>query len=670
MAQESYQFKAEIQQLLHILVHSLYTEREIFLRELISNAADALNRVQFEMLTQRDVVDPDVELGIRLYVDQENKTITVADTGIGMTREEMVENLGTIAQSGAAAFIRRLQTARAAEEDKEGDARPPTLEMIGQFGVGFYSAFMVADRVRVVSRSWKPDAQAVEWVSDGSASYSIGPSDKSDRGTKVIVELKEDAAEFANRWRIEQIVRRHSDFIAFPITLAEVGGSGSGKDEASRAAPAALNRQKPLWREQPRHVESDAYDEFYKHLTMDFDAPSLTSHLVADVPVDIRSILYVPARRRASALDPRADYGLRLYAKGVLIQENNKDLLPSYLRFVEGVVESEDLPLNVARETVQRNPAARRIQRALLGKLIRDLVDLSQNDTPRYDGFWEEFGTFIKEGVATDLANKDDLLPLLRFHSSRTGDGERVSLAEYVERMDEEQPAIYYLLGEDLDTVMRSPHLDYFQTHDIEVLTLVDPIDSFLVAALPEYDDRPLRNVDDASLELPSARDTDAKTEKEEEEAEGVPDDQFGPLVARFMTTLGQRITQVRESRVLTDHPCRLVSPEGQPGAEMMRVYRLLNEDYEIPPKILEINRRHPLIRNLAQMVAERPRDAVIEVAIEQMYENQLLLEGLHPNPPAMIPRLQKLLEAATALKGAPSGPKPLDATNTDEAVS
>jgi len=644
MSQESYEFKAEIQQLLHILVHSLYTERDIFVRELISNAADALNRVQFEMLTNRNVLNPDVELGIRLSVDEENKTITVADTGIGMTREEMVENLGTIAQSGAAAFVKRLQEARAAQEgQQEAETKAPTLEVIGQFGVGFYSAFMVAKRVRVVSRSWQPDAEAVEWVSDGSATYSIGPSDKSDRGTEVIVELNDDAGEFAQTWRLEQIVRRHSDFVAFPITVV----SASRAEQDSEAAERVVNRQKPLWREQPRQVESNAYDEFYKHLAMDMEPPLLSSHLVADVPVDIHSILYVPARRQRSALDPRADYGLRLYARGVLIQANNKDLLPGYLRFVEGVVESEDLPLNVSRETVQRNPAARRIQKALLGRLIRDLVDLSEKDAAKYAIFWTEFGAFVKEGIATDFANKDDLLPLLRFHSSKTPHNELVSLAEYIERMGEGQPDIYYLLGEDLDTVARSPHLDYFHAHDFEVLTLVDPIDSFLVTALTEYEGKALRNVDDAALELPHVEHDD-QAEDEPSDAPAVSDDQYGPLVARFMTTLGQRITQVRESRVLSDHPCRLVTPEGQPGREMFRVYKLLNEEYEVPAKILELNRRHPLIRNLAQMVADRANDPVIEATIEQLYENQLLIDGLHPNPSAMIPRLQKLMEAAT----------------------
>jgi molecular chaperone HtpG len=643
MSEERFQFKAEIQQLLNILVHSLYTEREIFLRELISNAADALNRLQFEMLTEREVLDPTAELAIRLSVDEGEgterpATITIADSGIGMTRQEAIDNLGTIAQSGAAAFLKRLEEARAQRQESAQQGAPqetpPPLEMIGQFGVGFYSAFMVARRVRVVSRSYLPDAEAVEWVSDGSATFEVRPADKADRGTEVIVELNEDAAEFANDWRLEQIVKRHSDFVAYPIHVGE----------------RIVNRQKPLWRQRPSEVEAKEYQDFYRHLTMAVEEPLLTSHLVTDVPVDIRSILYVPGRRQPGPLDLRADYGLRLYAKGVLIQADNKDLLPNHLRFVEGVVESEDLPLNVSRETVQRNPAARRIQRALVGRLMRELGDLAEKEPDQYRRFWNEFGIYLKEGVATDLGAKDELLPYLRFHSSREeGDG-LVSLAEYAGRMVDEQPAIYYLLGEDLESIARSPHLDYFRANDVEVLYLVDPIDAFVVMALTEYEEVPIKNVDDASLELPPEKKPDQEgVEQEPEEGITIPDEQFGKLVGRLMTTLGARVTQVRESRVLRDHPCRLVTPEDAPGREMQRVYRLMNQEYEVPAKIFEINRRHPLIRNMARMAAASPKDALLDQAIEQLYENQLLIEGLHPNPAAMVARIQTLMEAATA---------------------
>lgn len=623
MTEQGYTFKAEIQQLLNILVHSLYTDREIFLRELISNAVDALNRLQFEMLTNRDVLDPDAELAIRVSVDEEAKTITISDSGIGMTGEELIANLGTIAQSGAAAFIRQLEGMDEAER--------PSLEMIGQFGVGFYSAFMVAEEVRVVSRSYRPDAASSEWVSDGSATFRVGPpgEPKEDRGTEVIVKLKEDAAEFASNWRMEQIIKKHSDFVAFPITIGD----------------RVVNRQKPLWRQPPQEVEDKEYADFYHHLTMDWEQPLLSTHMIADVPVDIRSILYVPSHRDRGLLSARPDYGLRLYARGVMIQQDNKDMLPNHFRFVEGVVESEDLPLNVSRETVQRNPAVRRIQKALVGKLIRELEDLAKEKEDEYARFWNEFGIFVKEGIATDPSTKDDLMPLLRFHSSKAADGDLISLSEYVERMPEGQGAIYYLLGENLDSISRSPHLDYFSAHDLEVLFLVDPVDGFMIASLAEYEDKPLRNVDDASLELPD----DAREGEDADAAPPVPDEGFSALVARVVQVLGDKVTEVRESKVLRDSPCRLVSPEGGPGSDMQRVYKLLNREFETPKKILEINRGHPLIRNLAHLVDTTPDAPVIDLTVEQLFENQLLIEGVHPNPISMIGRIQALMEAATA---------------------
>jgi molecular chaperone HtpG len=623
MTEQGYTFKAEIQQLLNILVHSLYTDREIFLRELISNAVDALNRLQFEMLTNRDVLDPDAELAIRVSVDEEAKTITISDSGIGMTGEELIANLGTIAQSGAAAFIRQLEGMDEAER--------PSLEMIGQFGVGFYSAFMVAEEVRVVSRSYRPDAASSEWVSDGSATFRVGPpgEPKEDRGTEVIVKLKEDAAEFASDWRMEQIIKKHSDFVAFPITIGD----------------RVVNRQKPLWRQSPQEVEDKEYADFYHHLTMDWEQPLLSTHMIADVPVDIRSILYVPSHRDRGLLSARPDYGLRLYARGVMIQQDNKDMLPNHFRFVEGVVESEDLPLNVSRETVQRNPAVRRIQKALVGKLIRELEDLAKEKEDEYARFWNEFGIFVKEGIATDPSVKDDLMPLLRFHSSKAADGDLISLSEYVERMPEGQGAIYYLLGENLDSISRSPHLDYFTAHDLEVLFLVDPVDGFMIASLAEYEDKPLKNVDDASLELPD----DAREGEDADAAPPVPDEGFSALVARVVQVLGDKVTEVRESKVLRDSPCRLVSPEGGPGSDMQRVYKLLNREFETPKKILELNRGHPLIRNLAHLVDTTPDAPVIDLIVEQLFENQLLVEGVHPNPISMIGRIQALMEAATA---------------------
>jgi molecular chaperone HtpG len=595
---------------------------------LLSNASDALNRVQFEMLTNRDVQDPDAELAIRIEADEEARLLTISDSGIGMTREGIMDDLGTIAHSGAAAFLKQL-----------GEEQRPSLDLIGQFGVGFYSVFMVAEEVRVVSRSYQPDAEAVEWISDGGSSYHLGAADKADRGTRIEVKLKEDAVEFASTWRLEQIVRRHSDYVAFPIYV------GDGQE--------AVNRRTALWRRSPSEVSGEQYEEFYKHLTLDPEEPLLHTHLVTDAPVNLRSILYIPSRREGGFLVPRTDHGLKLYIHNVLIQEYNKDLLPNHFRFVEGVVESEDLPLNISRETVQSSPVARRIQRALVRKLLKELETLAEEDTEAYGAFWDEFGPFIKEGVAAAPAPSDDLLPLLRFHSSDGGDG-LVSLADYAGRMGDDQDAIYYVLGEDLTSVARSPHLDPFKTHKVEVLYLVDPIDSFVAVALREYEGKPLKNIDDAGLELPwlsEAGDGPAgEGEAGEEGAGTLPEADFNRVVGRFVKVLGDRVVEVRESKVLTASPCRLVSPDDAPTREMSRVYRMLGQEFEAPKRILEINRGHPIIANLAHLVVGTPDAEIIDATIEQLYENQLLMEGLHPNPTDMVPRIQQLMEAATAM--------------------
>jgi molecular chaperone HtpG len=617
-SQESMDFRAEVQQLLHILAHSLYTEREIFLRELISNASDALNRVQFEMLTNRDVLEPEAELAIRIEADEDAKTITVSDTGIGMTRDELIEDLGTIAHSGAMAFLQQVKNEKLSAED-----------IIGHFGVGFYSTFMVAEEVTVISRSYRPDAEAWSWTSRGANTYTLAPADKSNRGTTVKIKLKEDATEFAKAWRLEQIVKKYSDYVSFPIYLGD----------------KIANQRTALWRQSPQEVEAEQYLEFYKQLTLDFEKPLLHIHIVADAPVNLRSILYVPARREQGILRLRTDNGLKLYSRKVLIREYNKDLLPNHFRFVEGVVDSEDLPLNISRETVQSNPMMRQIRRALTNRLVKELSTMAEDHPEDYKTFWREFGVFIKEGIATDPSSHESLRELLRFASSKadTEDG-LVSLREYTSRMKEAQKAIYYLLGDDLKSAMHSPHLDYFRANGIEVLYMVGPIDSFTPLALKEYDGKPLQNVDDAGLDLPEvSRPTEA------EASELVPQPDFERLVDHFKSTLGDRVIDVRESKRLTDNPCRLVSPEGSPDRDLYQVRRLVDQEYEIPKKILELNRRHPLIRNLARLLSESPDEMLINIAIEQLFDNALLLEGLHPNPADMTPRIQMLMEAAIA---------------------
>ncbi len=632
---ETLEYRTEVKQLLDILAHSLYTDRDIFLRELISNASDALNRVQFEMLTNHDVIDPDAPLGIRIAVDSDAHTITITDTGIGMNHDEMIENLGTIAHSGARAFMQQAQEGQSLEE------------IIGQFGVGFYSVFTVADEVSVTSRSFRDGDTAWTWRSTGDSRFELEPSDKETRGTEITIKLKEDATEYASVWRIEQIIKKHSDYVSFPIYVEDVTPAAEDADTAEqdeeKAQATPVNRQTALWRQSPSEVNDEEYDEFYRQLTFDFNPPLEHIHMVADMPVNLRSVLYIPAKREGNLMNPKSDHGLRLYSRKVLIQERNKDLLPEYLRFVDGVVDSEDLPLNVSREAVQSNPVMRRMRKALTGRLLKELKNLAENEPEKFAQFWQEFGVFIKEGVATDFTDRESLTELLRFHSTVANDPDSwTTLAEYVERMGEEQQEIYYVLGEDLKSAQRSPHLDYFRAHDLEVLLLIDPIDGFMISNLREYDGKPMRNIDDAGLELP---DNDAD-EAESEESSST--DEMSDLVARFKSVLGEEVVDVRESKQLVSSPSRLVSPSDSFDRDLQRVRRFMEEDYEAPKKILEINARHPILVNLNRMVAAGADDELIDVTVRQLFDNARILDGLLTDPTDLVARVEALMAKAT----------------------
>jgi molecular chaperone HtpG len=609
--EQPYPFKAETRQLLDILIHSLYTEREIFLRELVSNASDALTRVDFEILTNRDVLDAGAELSIRISADPEEHTLTITDTGIGMTAEELVENLGTIAHSGARAFI---------EAAREG--RTNLTDIIGQFGVGFYSAFMVAEWIRVASRSFLPEAQAASWYSTGADTYTVGPAEKAERGTTVTIQLKEDAAEFAQEARLREVIRRHSDFIPFPIYV------GDDKEQA--------NRQTALWRQNPRQVEKDAYDEFYKQLTLDFEAPLAHAHMAVDAPVQMYSLLFIPASPERGLFSLRKENGLKLYSRKVMIQEYSKDLLPEYLQFVQGVVDSEDLPLNVSRESVQSNRVMVQLRKLVTSKVV-DMLSLVAKERPDdYRRFWEAFSQYIKQGVAMEQVEPESLYPLLRFRTN-THPEDWTSLLDYTGRMPEGQPAIYYLMGDDVRSIVYSPHLDVVRRHGYEVLLLTDPVDAFMLIRLNQYGDHPLANIATAELKLP---------EEEAQPAEGEPAEEqdFKPLVDRFKRHLGERVSEVRTTGRLTDSPARLVDPEGSLNQEMQRVYRLLNKDYEAPKKVLEINPGHPILARLNALPEDSP---VAHLVVEQIYDDALLIEGLHPDPASMISRIQKLMETA-----------------------
>ena len=611
----TYTFKAEVKQLLYILAHSLYKERDIFLRELISNASDALTRMYFEMLTNREVLDPDAELAIHLETPEatgdEPKKLIIKDSGIGMTRAEIETNLGTIAQSGAREFLSKMGTGQLDPSD-----------VIGQFGVGFYSVFMVADRVRVVSRSYHVAGEAWAWTSEGGENFTVEPTEKTDRGTEIHITLKKDAEEFAQAWKLKQVIKKHSDFVRFPIYV--------GTERA--------NQQTSLWRKNPSEVSADDYKHFYQQLTLDFEEPLATIHFSSDSPVNVRALLFIPAQREKNILAARKEPGLLLYSHNVLIQEYCTDLLPKWLGFVDGVVDSEDLPLNVSRETVQNNRIIKQLGDTIRKRVLRELKNMSEEDTSKYEKFWREYGRAFREAIATDFDAKEQVLPLFRYTSSQS-EGKLISLDEYIKTMHDGQNEIYYVLGDDLKSVAHSPHLDPFRARDLQVLYWIDPLDALIAPMMGEYQGKKFRNIDDADLELPE--------QQEAETEEKIPEYDFNILLGEFTRLLGDRVLDVRPSKVLKDSPVRLVSPGDDRERERQRLSRYFDKEYQVPKKILEVNRGHPLIANLARTLHNDPESELARLTVEQLYDSALVQEGLHPNPAEMLPRIEKLLELA-----------------------
>ncbi len=623
-------FKAETRQLLDILIHSLYTEREIFLRELISNASDALTRIDFEILTNRQVRDPQSELAIHITTNPTERTLTIRDTGVGMTAEEMIENLGTIAHSGARDFIKATREISQAEPPMRNVS-----DLIGQFGVGFYSAFMVAEWIQVTSLSYQSEAQAATWRCTGSDTYTIQPAEKTERGTEIVVKLKEDAAEFAQEYRLRQVIRRHSDFIPFPIYL------GIKKEQ--------VNQRIAIWRQNPREVDKKAYTDFYQQLTLEMEPPITYAHMIVDAPAQLYAILYIPAKPERSLTAARREEGLKLYARKVLIQEYNRDLLPEFLSFVEGVVDSEDLPLNVSRESVQANKVMIQLKKLVTNKVLDTLKKLAEEDKEGYNEFWEGYNRYLKQGVAIEPNDPEILCPLLRFRTS-TQPEQWSSLDEYISRMKPNQKEIYYILGEDSHSILYSPHLDLVRRYDYEVLLLTDPFDAFMVVRMHQYKNLPLANVANARLEpvketVESATDQPTTDQTEQDSGPGAkPEADFSPLLTRFKQQLGGKVQDVRMTDRLTESPARLVDAEGAITQEMQRVYKLLNRAYEIPIKVLELNPRHPIISRLNSLAADSPLGALI---MEQILEDALLIEGLHPEPASMVNRIQQIIQAA-----------------------
>ncbi len=618
---EQHTFQAETQQLLNILIHSLYTEKEIFLRELISNASDALNRLQFEMLTNDAVQDAQAELEIHIEVDEEANTLTISDSGIGMNREEIVAGLGTIAKSGAKAFIEAM-----------ADKPESAADIIGQFGVGFYSAFMVAKQVDVVSRSYRPEDEAVKWSATGGASYSLEAAEKDARGTSVTLHLKEDEKEFTREFRLKDIIRRHSDYVAFPIHV--------GDDEEP------TNKQQAIWRRSPSEVEDEEYDSFYKMLTMDFAGARHHIHMRADVPMQFYALLYLPGSAEQNMFSPRKEPGLQLYARKVLIEDYNRDLLPEYLSFVQGVVDSEDLPLSVSRESIQATRVMAGLKKTVTRRVLSELKRMAKNDRDKYLGVFGEFGAYLKQGLVIENEDRSDLEPLLYFQTTYDDDPSRYySLDEVVERLSENQDELYYIIADDYGSGSRSPHLDAFRQRGIEVLYFTHPVDAMLPMGLTDFKGHKLVSVDSAELDLDDVGQVADEAQTPEAPLES---DSFAALLARVKSRLGERVSDVRESKTLVGSPARLVSEDDSGNRYMYRINRLLDKDYELPVKALELNPRHPLMHNLSGLIAADGDADLIDAVVEQVFETALLQDGIHPDPSSMAARLTLLMQAAT----------------------
>ncbi len=617
--EKSYKFKAEIKQLMDILVHSLYTNREIFLRELISNASDALDKVRFEMTRGAEVSDQKLPLEIRIKADKDKNILTISDTGIGMTSKELMANIGTIAKSGTSDFLKRLS-----KEAKESDVS----NIIGKFGVGFYSVFMVAKEVVITSKSYKKNEPAVQWVSDGSGSYTIRELEKAHkRGTIIEVHLKDEAKEFTEKYRLESIIKKHSNFIPFPIYLE--------KDK--------INTIAALWREPKSSIKPKQYEEFYKYLTYDTEPPLETIHVSIDAPVQFASIMFIPKRTFDMFGISKEDIGLDLYVKSVLIQHKYSELLPEYLGFIKGMVDSPDIPLNISRETLQENRIVMKISQTLVKQVLSALKKMAEKEPDKYKEFWQAHSQIFKMGYS-DYANQEKFADLLRFDSSAMEDDTLTSLADYTQRAKEDQKEIYYISGPSKEALETDPHLEIFRKKGLEVLYLYDPVDEFVMTGLAKYKEFTLTSVEQADMgKLEKFEDVEKSDEKITALSEG-EQRVFKKLLDKIKDILGDRVTDVRESKRLKDSASCLVSPDGEMTSQMQKILHIMNKDTSIPKKIFEVNKDHKLIRNLLKIYKNDPKDPFIQESVEQLYESALLLEGYLTDPHKLVNRIQDIL--------------------------
>ena len=612
-ALEEFEYQAEMKQLLHLIVHSLYSHSEVFLREVISNASDALNLVRFRQLTDKNIVSPNAPLRISISVDSKTQTFSIADTGIGMTKEDLVSRIGTIASSGTVAFLERLK-----EEGKPFDAN-----MIGQFGIGFYSVFMVTDQVVIETRHADPGSKGYRWESTGASKFTVEEFPREERGTKISFKLKDDAKEFSEEYRVNEIIKKYSNFADFPI---HVNGE-------------QVNTISALWQKNKNEVTDEDLEEFYKFISNDFNPILGHLHLSIEGQVNFKAMVFVPETAPFDFLRGEDLKSLQLYANRIFIQDDCKELLPEYLRFVAGVVDTEDLPLNVSREVTQVSPVMGKIKNVLTGRILSLLEDWAKNDQEKYDKFFTNFGLLFKTGLSTDFGNRDRLIDLLRFESTKTEKGKLTSLKDYVAGMQEDQKEIYYLTGESRAAVELNPNLEYFRKRGIEVLFFIDPADIFNIPQLHDYDEKPIKGIETADLDLKS---------DEENKADSLTEDESKSLFSLFKETLGDKVEDVVESKRLVDSAATLVVGASGMDRQMERMMKMMNQDIPGSKKILEINPSHPLIKNLAHIHENNDDESLLKSCVLQVYEGALLIDGNMDSPTEFVARMTEIMAHAT----------------------
>ena len=621
--QETRGFQSEVKQLLQLMIHSLYSNKEIFLRELISNASDAADKLRFKALSNPALYDGDGDLRVRVSFDADKGTITISDNGIGMTREQVIDHLGTIAKSGTKEFLTAL-----------GQDQAKNSQLIGQFGVGFYSAFIVADKVTVKTRAAGEEAdKAVLWESAGEGEYSVADIEKKSRGTDVILHLREDEKEFLNEWRLREIIGKYSDHIGLPVEMLTKEYDDEGKECGEKWEK--INKSDALWTRSKNDVSDEEYKEFYKHLSHDFADPVTWAHNKVEGNQAYTSLLYVPAKAPWDLFNREHKHGLKLYVQRVFIMDDAEQFMPNYLRFMRGLIDSNDLPLNVSREILQDNKITAALRKALTKRSLQMLEKLAKDDAEKYLQFWKEFGLVLKEGPAEDFANKETVAKLLRFASTHNDSSEQtVSLEDYITRMKEGQKAIYYITADSYVAAKNSPHLELFNKKGIEVLLLSERIDEWMLSYLTEFDGKPLQSITKADLDLGDLADKESETQKQQDEA-------FGSFIERVKNLLGERVKTVRLTHNLTDTPAVVSTDNDQMTTQMAKLFAAAGQPVPEVKYTFELNPEHHLVKKVADIADETEFADWVELLLEQA---MLAERGSLENPAAFIKRINKLL--------------------------